>query len=177
MDPKFYLSSKILNLYCFLGQWLFVHLCSIIFGSAPLTGKGSLAVRQSIVKDIIMNPLYSPDKSSIIDFSPLLLGRIWPCHLRPIFQPLDILVHVTVQHWPVNGFSTRRQNGGRPVNNMTTWWPEVFLLLFKTGTITQLHVATSWFWAWWLYLVKKRKCCVCYGWSCMWMKLFQLFTI
>ena len=84
---------------------------------------------QSIVKDIIMNPLLSPDKSPIIDFRPLLLGRMWSCHLRPISQSVDFLVHVTAQHWPVNGFSTRVQNVGRPVNNMTAWWP-YFLFLF-----------------------------------------------
>lgn len=59
---------------------------------------GSLAVRQSVVKDIIMNPLLSPDKSSIIDFSPLLLRRMWPCHLRPISQAVDFLARVTAQH-------------------------------------------------------------------------------
>lgn len=70
----------------------------ILFGSSPLTGRGSSAVRQSIVKDIIMDPLLSPDKSSIIDSSPLQLGRMWPCHPRPISQPLDFRDHVTVQH-------------------------------------------------------------------------------
>lgn len=97
MEPHF----RILNtsdLQYFPGRRQYVHLHGILFGSAPLTGRGSLAVRQSIVKDIIMNPLLSPDKSSIIDFRPLLLGRIWPCHLRPISQPVDFLVHVTLQH-------------------------------------------------------------------------------
>lgn len=122
---------KTLDLHYIPGGRQFVHLHGILFGSAPLTGRVSLAVRQSIVKDIIMNPLLSPDESSIIDFSPLLLGRMWPCHLRPIF-----LVHVTLQHWPVNGFSTRIQNVGRPVNNMTTWWPELFFPDGYNNTIT-----------------------------------------
>lgn len=124
----------------------FVHLRGVLFGSAPLTGGGSLAARLSIVKDIIMNPLLSPDKSSIMESSPLLLlGRMWPCHLRAISQPVDFLVRVTVQHWPVNGFSTRIQNVGRPVNNMTTWWHELFLFFYYS---TQLYVSASWFWVW-----------------------------
>lgn len=97
MDPGFR-PHKTSDLHYFPGRRQFVHLHGILFGSALLTGSGSLAVRQSIVKDIIRDPLLSTDKSSIIDFSPLMQGRMWPCHLRPISQPVNFLVHVTVQH-------------------------------------------------------------------------------
>lgn len=142
-DPDFK-PSRTSALHHFPGRRQHVHPDGMLFGSARLTGRGSLAVRQSIVKDIIMNPLLSSDKSSVIYFSTLLMGRMWPCHLRPISQPVDFLVHVTVQHWPVNGFSTP-QNVGRSVNNMTTWWPELFFF-FQAGTITKLYKAASWFW-------------------------------
>lgn len=61
-----------------------VHPGGIIFGCAPLTDVVLLAVRQFVVKDIIINPLKSHDKPCIIDFSHLLLEVIWPCHLRPV---------------------------------------------------------------------------------------------
>lgn len=123
--------------------WLLIWLSS-------LSGRGSLAVRNSVVKDIIMNPLLSPDKSSIMDCNPLLLGSIWPCHLRPISNPVDFLVCVAVQLWPVNGFSTHIphvQNEGRLSSSMTTWWR----FFFPLNTKTQLYVSASGFWTRGLY--------------------------
>lgn len=134
IDPDFFLKHQIYIIYQEVDS-----LCTSIASYLAVLPWHAGAHWQSIVKDIIMNPLLSPDKSSIIDFRPLLLGRMWPCHLRPISRSVDFLVHVTVQHWPVNGFSIRVQNVGRPVNNMTAWWPDFYFFFSGRYNNTITH--------------------------------------
>lgn len=91
---KTFLTGKELKYFNFSLSWNFKWGEDLEFANPAVQiyiifyGVGGWCHDDWAIKDIIMNPLLSTNKSSIIDFSPRSC-RMCPCHLRPIFQMGD----------------------------------------------------------------------------------------